>query len=153
MPTNALSARVLGESLRGAASLLDKPRPGVGWARAIREALGMTRDQLAARIGLRGPTVATLERNEARGTITLESLEKLAQGMGCRVVYAIVPAEGRTLEDIVRDRALHVARERLSRVSHSMKLEDQALDRRREKQQLERVVASLLAGSRRNLWR
>ena len=153
MAINRLSLSSLGESLRRFAPLLEKPRPPAGWARAIREALGMTREQLAARIGLRGPTIATLERSEARGTITLESLEKLAQGMGCHVVYAIVPAQGRSLEDIVRDRAHDVARDRLSRVSHSMKLEEQALDRRHEKQQFDRLVASLLAGSRRNLWR
>jgi len=153
MTISGLSAQSLSESLKRFALLLEKPRPPAGWARAIREALGMTREQLAARLGLAGPTIATLERSEARGTITLESLEKLAQGMGCRVVYAIVPAQGRSLEDIVRDRALVVARDRLSRVSHSMKLEEQALDRRREKQQLDRLVASLLAGSRRNLWR
>lgn len=113
----------------------------------------MTRDQLASRIGIRGPTVNTLERSEARGTITLASLEKLARGMGCRVVYAIVPLEGKTLEDLVRERAEAVARERLSRVSHSMKLENQALDARSEKRQLARLVESLLAGSRRSLWR
>ena len=73
--------------------------------------------------------------------------------MGCRVVYAIVPAESRSLEGIVRERAESVARERLSRVSHSMKLENQAVDAKAEKRQLARVVASLLAGSRRNLWR
>jgi len=153
MSVNSLTLSSIGDLLRRYAPLLEKPRPPAGWARAIREALGMTRDQLATRLGLRGSTIATLERSEARGTITLESLEKLAQGMGCRVVYAIVPAEGRTLEDIVRDRALVVARDRLSRVSHSMKLEEQGLDRQGEKRQLDRVVASLLAGSRRNLWR
>ena len=132
---------------------IDKPRPALGWARAIREALGMTREQLAARIGLRGPSIATLERSEARGTITLASLEKLARGMGCRVVYAIVPAQEGSVEEIVRKQAELVARERVSRVSHSMKLENQGLDARREKQQLERIVDSLLSGSRRNLWR
>lgn len=148
-----LEALNLDQSLAGLAKLGPIPRPRLGWARAIREALGMTRAQLAARIGVAGPTIATLERSEARGAITLESLERLAGGMGCRVVYAIVPAESGSLEGIVRERAESVARERLSRVSHSMKLENQAVDAKAEKRQLARVVASLLAGSRRNLWR
>lgn len=150
---NDLTIVTLDKALKGISREASKPRPAAGWVRAIRVAMGMTREQLASRIGLRGPTVNTLERSEARGTITIESLEKLARGMGCRVVYAIVPPEGKTLEDLVRERAETVARERLSRVSHSMKLENQALDARSEKRQLARVVDSLLAGSRRNLWR
>ena len=153
MSFNDLKITTLDEALKDISRAASKPRPAAGWTRAIREALGMTRDQLASRIGLRGPTVNTLERSEARGTITLESLDKLARGLGCRVVYAIVPPEGKTLEGLVRERAQAVARERLSRVSHSMNLEDQALDARSEKRQLARVVDSLLAGSRRNLWR
>jgi len=143
----------LDQSTREFCRLQGIARPTAGWARAVREALGMTREQLASRIGLRGPTVSTLERNESRGTITLESLEKLARGMGCRVVYAIVPPEGRTFDSLVRERAEAVARERVARVSHSMKLEGQGLDARSEKRQWERAVQALLAGSRRQLWR
>jgi predicted DNA-binding mobile mystery protein A len=150
---NELNVKALDDSLSAYAKLTGGRRPTAGWARAIREALGMTRDQLASRIGLRGPSVNTLERSEARGTITLESLDKLARGLGCRVVYAIVPPEGETLESLLRKRAEDVARDRLSRVSHSMKLENQALDPREEKRQLKRAVDSLLAGSRRILWR
>lgn len=150
---NDLNVKTLDDSLSTFSKLPNGRRPTVGWARAIREALGMTRDRLASRIGLRGPSVNTLERSEARGTITLESLDKLARGLGCRVVYAIVPPEGETLESLLRKRAEAVARDRLSRVSHSMKLENQALDPREEKRQLKRAVDSLLAGSRRILWR
>lgn len=153
MSFDDLKITTLDEALKGYSRAASVPRPAAGWARALREALGMTRAQLAARIGLRGAGVSTLERNEARGTITLESLEKLARGMGCRVVYAIVPPEGRTLESLLRERAEAVAAERLSRVSHSMTLENQALDARSEKRQFTRVVQSLLSGSRRNLWR
>jgi len=34
-----------------------------------------------------------------------------------------------------------------------MRLEDQSLDERQEKRQRERIVQSLLSGSRRRLWR
>jgi len=113
----------------------------------------MTREQLARRIGVSAATVNTLERSEARRTITLESLDRLAKGMGCRVVYAIVPIEERTFEALVEKQAERVARKQLARVSHTMRLEDQALEPRQEKRQLARLVDSLLAGSRRVLWR
>lgn len=153
MSFDDLKLATLDEALSRFSTLKSVSRPRFGWARAVREALGMTRSQLASRVGLAGPTVATLERSEARGSITLESLDRLAHGMGCRVVYAIVPAEGPTLEKIVRDRAESVARERLSRVSHSMNLENQGVGAKSQRRQLARLVATLLAGSRRNLWR
>lgn len=150
---NRLPTEILDESLESIAPLASIPRPFKGWARAVREALGMTREQLGMRAGISASTVSTLERSESRGTITLESLEKLAKAMDCRVVYAIVPREGATFEAIVRRRAEAVARKRLQRVSHTMRLEDQAIDPRQEKRQFARLVESLLAGSRRLLWR
>lgn len=129
------------------------PRPPSGWIKAIREAIGMTKAQLAQRVHLSPSTVNTLERSEARGAITLESLDKLARAMDCRLVYAIVPNGQRSLEQLVRERAELVARRQHSRVSHTMRLEEQGLDERQEKRQLKRIVESLLSGSKRELWR
>lgn len=131
----------------------DSPRPSGGWVKAVREALGMTRAQLGKRVGISQHTVATLERNEANNSITLESLQKLAAGMGGRVVYSIVPERGQTFEDIVRQQALAVANRRLARVSHTMALEQQEVSDKLKKDQLQRIVDSLLSGSRRQLWR
>jgi len=80
-------------------------RPPQGWARSIREALGMTKSQLARRMSISLSTVAELERSEARGTITLRSLDRLAKGLDCRVIYALVPNNSESLEHLVQDRA------------------------------------------------
>jgi predicted DNA-binding mobile mystery protein A len=147
----ALDLSIVDTAAKGLAGT--PPRPLSGWVRAVRDALGMTRGQLAQRMGISVETVATLERSEARSTITLASLERLAAGLGGRLVYAIVPPEGSTFEQLVQERALAVARARLERVAHSMALEDQAVEDRYRKRQLDRIVATLLAGSRRILWR
>ena len=128
-------------------------RPPSGWSKAVREALGMTREQLAKRIGSSPSTVATLERSEARGAITIGSLEKLAHGLGGRLVYAIVPHEGKSFEQMVTERAEAIAMQRLGRVSHTMKLEDQTVSKSHQERQLKRIVDGLLQGSRRALWR
>jgi predicted DNA-binding mobile mystery protein A len=130
-----------------------RSRPAGGWAKTVREALGMTRAQLATRTGISPSTVNTLERSEAQGTITIESLDKLAAGLGGKLVYAIVPPPGKTFEQLVIDRAEKLARKRVARVSHTMSLEDQGVEKRHQEKQLRRVVESLLAGSRRTLWR
>ena len=149
---NRLVSEQLDESLQPFRSAAGTPRPQKGWARAVREALGMSAEQLARRVGVSRETIATLEGSEARGTITLASLDKLARGLGCRVVYALVPEDGAPLEGVRRKRALELARKQLARVSHTMKLEAQGLAPERERRQLERLADELLAGSPRRLW-
>lgn len=127
-------------------------QPPSGWLKAIRTALGMTRQQLADRMKVSASTIADLERGEERGTITLNSLRRAARAMGLEVGYAITPVRG-TLNELLRNQAEMVARKRLARVHHTMKLEDQAVDRTVRDAQLKRTIDKLLEGSRRNLWR
>lgn len=130
-----------------------KSKPGGGWIRSIRDALGMPATRLAARLKITRQSLEDLEQNEASGRITLESLERVARALGCRVVYAVVPEDGKTLARLKHERAVALAREQLARVSHSMKLEAQGVGSRGEKRQLGRLVDELLSGSPRKLWR
>lgn len=83
----------------------------------------MTAQQLARRLGVTKATVLALERNERRKAASLRTLEKTAQALGCRLVYALVPDV--PLEERVDAQALKVARRQLGRVAHSMSLERQ----------------------------
>ena len=105
--------------------LLANARPPKGWVRAVRDALGMTTGQLARRIGVSQSRIPELEQAEVAGGITLKSLERAAEALGCRVVYALVP--DKPLADIVRMRAELIAERQLAAVGHSMQLEDQAV--------------------------
>ena len=97
--------------------------PAKGWLRAIRESLGMTRAQLAKRIGIRQQSLSRIESAELDGTIKLETLRRAAEALDCRVIYALVPKE--PLEQKVSRRAAEIAGQKLSRISHSMALEAQ----------------------------
>jgi predicted DNA-binding mobile mystery protein A len=66
-------------------------RPHTGWIRHLRDVLNMTGSQLGARMGVRQPTIARLEQNERAGAITLRTLGRAAEALGCDVVYAFVP--------------------------------------------------------------
>ena len=115
------------------------PKPDGGWVREVRRELGMSAEQLARRVGVSRATIATLERSEARGTITLASLERLSRGLGCRVVYALVPEMGASVADLKRARARKLARSQLA-------------SRDAQRSELERLTDELLAGSPRKLW-
>jgi predicted DNA-binding mobile mystery protein A len=101
------------------------PRPSTGWIKAIREALGMTTAQLGRRMGISQPSVAGLERSEADFHIQLDTLQRAAEALNCRLVYALVPNE--PLEATVRTRARRVAASQLASVDHTMTLEDQGV--------------------------
>jgi len=147
-----LQRRHLADALGGfSPSRLSSP-PGGGWVRAIREALGMTQAQLAARLAISRQSLQGLERAEADRRITLDSLNRLAKAMECRLVYALVPDKG-SIEDLRARRAQVVADALLKSAEHSMKLEAQGVSARQSKRQRKLLVDSLLRGSPRKLWR
>jgi predicted DNA-binding mobile mystery protein A len=112
--------------------------PVRGWIKAIREALGMTTGQLARRLSVKQPSVVAIEQSEARGSIELATLRRVAEALDCTLVYAFVPK--RPLETIVKERARMFARRRRSPVEHSMLLEDQAVTGTDAEKHLDQIV-------------
>src|SRR5262245_45019600 len=70
------------------------PRPTGGWIAAIREALGLTLGQVGQIARVPRQNVQKFERAEADDRITLATLRRLAEAMGCDLVYAFVPKSG-----------------------------------------------------------
>lgn len=124
--------------------------PPRGWIKAIREALGMTTRQFARRMGVSQPRAVAIEKAEPEQSITLETLERAAHALDCQLVYALVPRH--SLEQTVKDRALDVARRRLISTSHSMTLEDQAVDEQGQRAQIARLAEKLIAQPGSKLW-
>jgi len=125
-------------------------RPPRGWLKAIREALGMTTAQLGKRLGVVQSRAVAIEQAEAKGTITLNSMEKAAHALDCRLVYALVPRN--PLNDLVTERAKSLAKQRLESTRHSMALEAQSVDAADEQEQLKRMVQRLLDKAGSELW-
>src|SRR5271154_677179 len=112
--------------------------PVRGWIKAIREALGMSTAQLAQRLRIKQPSLVQLEQSEARGTIELRTLRRVAEALDCTVVYALVP--NKPLETMVRDRARAFARKRREFVEHSMLLENQKVASKNIEAQLDEII-------------
>lgn len=117
-------------------------RPTKGWIRGIRDALGMSAQQLGERMGVSQPTIKGLETSEANDTIQLNTLRRAAEALGCELVYALVPKE--SLEAAYDRAARGVARRELGQISHSMALEDQAVEDKEEDERLRRFIADEL---------
>jgi len=86
-----------------------------GWLRSIRQAVGVPVDEVARRLGVCRWEVHRLEESEKNSRIMLASLSRAAKGLGCELVYALVPKEG-TLEELAAEQKrvreeLRIARE------------------------------------------
>jgi len=124
--------------------------PPKGWIKALRESLGMTARQLAARMGVAPSRIPAIEKAEVTGATTLRTLRQAAAAMNCAFVYAFVPIE--PLEEMLRDRAMQKARKDVSRVDHTMRLENQALLKSDLDAERQRTIDLILSGSLRGLW-
>ena len=125
-------------------------RPSSGWAKSIREALGLPGVVLAKRLGITSSTLRNLETAEARQAITLASLQRLAQAMDCELQYALVPRQSLT-EQIARQ-AQKKAQAQLGPIAHTMALEDQAVQGSARQLQRDLLAQELLHSSRHKLW-
>src|ERR1035441_2089832 len=107
----AKSRAHLDERFRALGSATRYASPVRGWIKAIREALGMSTAQLAKRLAVKQPSVVALEQSEAKGTIELATLRRVANALDCTLVYALVP--NKPLEAMVRDQPRAFALRRL----------------------------------------
>jgi predicted DNA-binding mobile mystery protein A len=94
--------------------------------------------------------VTGLEQAEVNGSITLHTLERAAEVLGCRLVYALVP--DRPLAETVRERAELIATRETDAVEHTMRLEDQAVRDSRVRRELRRQAVEDLLRRPARLW-
>ena len=134
----AQSRSQLDERFRELGSAKRYTPPVRGWIKALREALGMSTAQLAKRLGIRQPSLGSLEQSEAKGTIELATLRRVAEALDCTLVYALMP--NKPLETTLRDRARSFARRRRAPVEHSMLLEDQKVMAKDAEARLDEIV-------------
>jgi predicted DNA-binding mobile mystery protein A len=129
----ALRIRQLDQTLKSLLAARSLPRPVHGWLKTVREALGLTLDTVGKRTRNSRSDVRAFERAEVRDRITLRSLRKVADAMGCELVYAIVPRSSSTFAQLAEAPIRDEARKGVLAVEHSMALEGQAAGRVAEK--------------------
>lgn len=129
----SLRIRQLDQTLKSLRAARTLPRPAHGWLKTVREALGLTLDTVGKRTRNSRTDIRSFERAEVRDRITLRSLRKVADAMGCELVYAIVPQYSSTFAQLAEAPIREAARKRVLAVEHSMALEGQAPGRVAEK--------------------
>lgn len=102
-----------------------RPVPRGGWIAATRDALGMSRSELARRLGVQPSSVLKLENSERAGTVQVDTLRRAAAAMDCEVVLLVVPRQ--SLQASVDQQRLKLFNATFNRTAIHMKLEDQAV--------------------------
>lgn len=121
-----------------------------GWIKTIREALGMSTSQLARRVGIDQSRISRIENNEVAGDVKLSSMQKIADGLGMKFVYAFIPQQ--SLEDMVRSQARLMAQKNMNLVNKTMQLEDQELTVEDKARAFDDLVQKILIDDPKGLW-
>jgi predicted DNA-binding mobile mystery protein A len=108
----------------------------------VRNALGMSGADLAARLQVTPASVSDIERSESQGSIRLDTLERAAEAMGCDLVYALIPRG--SLNETVQRKAREKVEEQTRAVARAMDLEAQStrVDDEVVLEEMERLIAS-----------
>jgi len=133
-----------------ARTVLTVRQPREGWIKTVRMALGMSGVQLAKRLDSSRGITSYLERSEQDGGITLRKMQNVAEAMGCRFVYAVVPET--SIDDIIDKQAQKKAEKLASETSTHMMLEAQALDDESLEKEIKRLKMQFINELRKDLW-
>lgn len=139
----------LDDTLKRFSSIASVNRPMRGWIRAIRDALGMNMRQFANRLGVSKSRIPRIEQDEITGSLTLKTMNRVAETLDCVFVYGFVPRT--SLDETVKKQASIAAKKRMSRLMHTMNLEAQGLSSKNAKKAFNNMVDEII-DSQSMLW-
>jgi predicted DNA-binding mobile mystery protein A len=135
-----------------AGSLQNIKPPKEGWIASTRKALGMSAAQLGRMVGRTRANISAAEQSEQEERATLQTIKTMAEAMGCKLVYAIVPAEG-SIEDVIEKQARKKARALVKQASTHMALEKQSLGDAKVEEEISRITLDLLNKQPSDFWK
>lgn len=148
--TKVRLSRMMIDTAQQSAAKMTKPVGG--WIKAFQETVGFSAVTLAERLGVSRNSIYKAIENERTGAISLHQLNRIAEAMGGKLVYAIVPADG-SVEDIVLDQARKKARRLVSRTWAQMALEEQSEGLETREERIERMAREMASEMPKDLWR
>jgi predicted DNA-binding mobile mystery protein A len=148
---NNLIVNQLDNKLQKLSPLMDVAVPENGWINLFRTSLNMSLRQLADRMDMTIQGASKIEKTEAEGAITLNTLKKAGEAMDLKLVYGFVPNNG-SLEKLIEQKAAEMASKIVMRTSTTMKLEDQEVSSQRIKAAIEELTAELKKEIPKSLW-
>jgi predicted DNA-binding mobile mystery protein A len=125
--------------------------PSSGWVHAIRLSLGMSLKQLGRRMNITAQSVKEIEEREKAGTISINVLRQFGKSLNLKFIYGFIP-EKESISEIVKQRALEIAKEIVLRTSVNMSLEDQKNSEKRLRKAIKEKAFEIQQEMPKYLW-
>lgn len=151
MKTNKLKIEQLSRKLKPYKTVGKDARPSIGWVKTIRTSFGMSLEQLGDKLGITRQSAQSLEKREAKGSITIKTLEEAGRVMDMKLVYGFIPLDG-SIEKLIEKKAKKLATEIVLRTSGTMKLEDQENSPERIKKAIDERTKEIIEEMPKILW-
>jgi predicted DNA-binding mobile mystery protein A len=135
-------------NFKPAQSLTVPPR---GWIHAIRTALNMTMEQLGKKLNITRQGVKNIEVSESKGSISLNSLEDVANAMDLKLVYGFVPKHG-SLNHLIAAKSQKLAKKIVLRTNQNMVLENQGIESDKINRSIQELAEELKREMKKSLW-
>lgn len=151
MDKRSLQRSQLSNKIEKFKELNNVQNPPSGWIKALRTSLGISLEQIANKLNTTKQNIQSFEKRENEKSITLKSLNDIAEVMDMKLVYALIPKDG-SLDLLIARKAEEMAKEIVARTSQTMKLEDQQNSEERIKEALEERKKEIIQKMPKSLW-
>ncbi len=125
--------------------------PPTGWIHAIRTTLNMSMAQLGQKLNITRQGVKSIEKSEAKGTITLNSLRDAGDALDFKLVYGFVPKD-KTMDTLIHKKAKILAEKIVMRTHQNMSLENQGIEEKKIKESIQELAQDIKREMRKSLW-
>jgi transcriptional regulator with XRE-family HTH domain len=97
--------------------------PEKGWIRNFRESFMLSQGAIAAKLNISRQAYAKLELNEAKESISIESLKKMAEALDCELIYFVRPKSRQRVSSLIWKNVFPEALGRYQRRTRSQKIQ------------------------------
>jgi predicted DNA-binding mobile mystery protein A len=151
LKNSKLIIRQLDKKMQPLHSLQNLEHPKEGWISLIRKTLNMSLRQLGQRLSITPQGMKKIEKTEAEGGVSLNTLNEVAAALDMKLVYGFIP-KGGSLEKMIEKQAAATARKIVMRTSTTMKLEDQENSNQRIQDAIAELTEELKREMPKTLW-
>ncbi|MEZ5056512.1 MAG: hypothetical protein R2879_05680, partial [Saprospiraceae bacterium] len=103
------------------------------------------------KLGISRQGVYKIEESEATGSITHNTLKKVAAALDMKLVYALVPNDG-TIDQLIQMKAEKLAQKIVLRTNQNMRLEDQGIKSEKLEASIQDLASEIKRELRKSLW-
>ena len=125
--------------------------PDSGWINTIRTTLNMTLEQLGKKLNITKQGVKRIEKSEAAGTLTINSLKEVGNALEMKFVYGFIPIDG-SINSLLDRKSRILAEKIILRTNQNMMLENQEIDKTKLRNAIDDLSKEIKIELKKAIW-